>query len=260
MNRGTHAVIACIALLSVAPSAWAASGHLEGYIPATANGEGRFGSFWKTDVWIYQQGASVVHLWFNPAGQNNADAQSVVVQLDGPVVQISDIVGSLFESEGIGSIHYLADGPVSVVSRTWTAAPEGGGYGQTIPGIPVGDASSAGTGQGGALRMLVDQKAGARANLGIVNVSPVALTAAVEIFTADGQEAPGNSSFTVDLAPFDMIQLNDVLSRRLLAGEREGLIIRVGVTSTEGAILAYLTDVDNNTNDASYQEGFRFSY
>jgi hypothetical protein len=259
MNRSTLAVIACIALLSLAPSAWAASGHLEGYIPAAANGEGRFGSFWTTDVWIYQQGASVVHLWFNPAEQDNSDGQSVVVQLDGPAVHISDIVGSLFATQGIGSIHYLADGPVSVVSRTRTAAPGGGEYGQTIPGVPVCDASLAGTGQGGALRMLVDQKAGARANLGIVNVSPVALTAAVEIFTADGQEAPGDSAFTVDLAPFDMTQVGDVLSR-LPAGEREGLIIRVGVTSAEGAILAYLSEVDNTTNDASFQEGFRFSF
>jgi hypothetical protein len=247
------------ALLSVVPSVWAASGHLEGYIPAAANSQGRFESYWTTDVWIYQQGASVVHLWFNPAGQDNTDGQSAVVELNGPVVQISDIVGSLFGTEGIGSVHYLADGPVSVVSRTWTAAPEGGGYGQTIPGVPVGNASFAGTGQGGALRMLVDQKAGARANLGIVNVSPVALTAAVEIFTADGQEAPGDSSFTVDLAPFDMTQLSDVLDR-LPAGEREGLIIRVGITSAEGAILAYLSEVDNTTNDASFQEGFRFSF
>ena len=93
----------------------------------------------------------------------------------------------------------------------------------------------------------------------IFNVSPVALTAAVEIFTADGQEAPGDSSFTVDLEPFDMTQLNDVLNR-LPAGERQGLIIRVGITSAEGAILAYLSEVDNTTNDASYQEGFRFSF
>jgi hypothetical protein len=248
-----------LALLSAVPSVWAASGHLEGYIPAAANGEGRFDSFWTTDVWIYQQGASVVHLWFNLAGQDNTAGQSVVVELDGPVVQISDIVGSLFETEGIGSIHYLADGPVTVVSRTWTAAPEGGGYGQTIPGVPVGNASFAGTGQGGALRMLVDQRAGARANLGIVNVSPVALTVAVDIFSADGQEAPGASSFTVDLAPFDMTQIGDLLDR-LQAGEREGLIIRVGITSAEGAILAYLSEVDNTTNDASYQEGFRFSF
>ncbi len=259
MRAKTTLAVLGLALLTVVPNAWAAAGHLEGYIPAAANGEGRFDSFWTTDVWIYQQGASVVHLWFNPAGQDNTNGQSIVVELNEPVVQITDIVGSLFGTQGIGSVHYLADGPVSVVSRTWTAAPDGGGYGQTIPGVPVGNASFAGAGQGGALRMLVDQKADARANLGIVSVSPVRVTAAVEIFTADGQEAPGSSSFTIDLEPFDMTQLSDLLNR-LPAGEREGLIIRVGVTSAEGAILAYLSEVDNTTNDASYQEGFRFSF
>ena len=28
----------------------------------------------------------------------------------------------------------------------------------------------------------------------------------------------------------------------------------------EGAVLAYLSEVDNTTNDASYQEAFKFSF
>lgn len=248
-----------IALFGAGLQAWAVPGHTEGYIPAAAHGAGQFQSFWTTDVWIYHQGANGIHFWFNPAGQDNTSGQSVVVELNETVVHLPDIVGSVFEAEGIGSIHYLADGPVTVVSRTWTAAPNGGGYGQTIPGVPIANASFAGSGQGAALRMLVDQKTGARANLGLVNVSPFALTAAVDIFTADGQEAPGDSSFTVDLAPFDMTQIGDVLNR-LPAGERTGLVIRVAVASAEGAVLAYLSDVDNTTNDASYQEAFKFSF
>lgn len=259
MKRGILLVVLSLVVLGSAPSSRAASGHLEGYIPAAANGEGRFGSFWTTDVWIYHQGASVIHLWFNPAGQDNTAGQSYVINLDESAVQITDIVGSLFGTDGVGSVHYLADGPVSIVSRTWTAAPGGGSYGQTIPGVPLTMASIAGTGQGGTLRVLADQKTGSRANLGIANVSPVNLTATVEIFLADGQAAPGNSTFDVELAPFDMTQINDVLSR-LPAGEREGLIVRVGITSAEGAVVAYLSEVDNTTNDASYQEGFRFSF
>jgi hypothetical protein len=86
------------------------------------------------------------------------------------------------------------------------------------------------------------------------------VTAAVEIFTADGQPAPGDSSFNVDLAPFDMAQVNGVLNKRLGADERLGLIIRVGVVSDEGGIMAYLSQGDNTTNDASYQEAFRFAF
>jgi hypothetical protein len=237
----------------------AASGHLEGYVPAAAHASGKFGSFWTTDLWIYQQGASVIHLWYNPAGQDNTSNQSIMVGIDGEVVHLSDVVGSLFGKEGIGSIHYVADGPVTVVSRTWTGSPDGGSYGQTIPGQPLENASFPGTGQGGALRMLVNQRAGFRANLGLVNVSPVPLTVAVEIFQANGDPAPGNSSFSVDLSPFGMKQINDVLDR-LPSGAREGLIIRTGITSANGALMGYLSEVDNTTNDASYQEGFKFAF
>lgn len=237
----------------------AAPGHLEGYVPAAANAAGRFDSYWTTDLWIYQQGATVIHMWFNPAGQDNTGNSSVVVPLDGPVVYLADIVGNLFEAEGIGSIHYLADGPVTVVSRTWTSSPEGGSYGQTIPGQPLKNASLAGTGQGGALRMMVNQRAGFRSNLGLVNVSPLQVTVAVEIFTADGEPAPGDSSFSVDLAPFEMTQINDVL-QRLPAGQRLGLIVRTGITSAGGGIMSYLSEVDNSTNDAAYQEGFMFAF
>ena len=235
------------------------NGHLEGYVPAVAHVEGKFGSFWTSDLWIYHQGATVIHLWLNKPGQDNLDGESVVVNLDEPVVFIPDVIGTLFGTEGSGSLHYIADGPVTVTSRTWTPGEEGGSYGLTLPGEPVAAASFAGSGQAGALRVVVNQRSGFRANFGVVNVSPVAITVLVEIFTADGELAPGDSSFTLDIAPYGMAQVNDIL-KRLPAGQRDGLIIRAGVTSDEGAVFSYLTDVDNTTNDSSYQAGFRFAF
>ena len=85
------------------------------------------------------------------------------------------------------------------------------------------------------------------------------MTASVEVLTADGQPAPGASAFTVELPPFAMDQVNDLLSC-LEPGTRHGLIVRVGVASSAGAVLAYLSTVDNTTNDPSYQEAFRFGY
>jgi hypothetical protein len=208
-------------------------------------------------VWIYQQGATVVHLWFNRAGQDNSDVESVVVDLDGPVTRLPDIVARTFATEGVGSLHYLADGPVTVTSRTWTSAPSGGGYGQTIEGVPLAMASVADAGQAGALRMVADHAAGFRSNLGLVNVSSASATLAVELFGPDGESAPGDSSFTVQLAPYGMTQLGDVLDR-LGSASLDGVIVRVGVVSEDGAVLAYLSTVDNATNDASYQAGFRF--
>ncbi|MDX2437194.1 MAG: hypothetical protein QNL88_09115 [Acidobacteriota bacterium] len=255
----TLVFIAALLVAFAAPVFADTNGHLEGYVPAVAHVEGKFGSFWTSDLWIYHQGATVIHLWLNSPGQDNTDGESIVVALDEPVVFIPDIVATLFASEGSGSLHYIADGPVTVTSRTWTSGAEGGSYGLSLPGEPVGSASFAGSGQAGTVRVVVNQRSAFRANFGIVNVSPVAATVLVEIFTADGEPAPGDSSFTVDLEPFGTTQVNDIL-KRLTAGERDGLIIRAGVTSSEGAILTYLTDVDNTTNDSSFQAGFRFAF
>ena len=161
--------VLCFALLvgAVATPAAAAGGHLEGYVAAVSHVQGKFGSFWTSDLWIYHQGASVIHLWYNPSGQDNSNAQSVVVDLDDPVVYIPDVVATLFGGEGSGSLHYLADGPVVVLSRNWTPAEVTGTYAQTIPGTPINSASFAGTGQAGTLRMVVNKKVGFRANLGL---------------------------------------------------------------------------------------------
>ena len=244
---------------AAAPALADSSGHLEGYVPAVAHVQGKFDAFCTTDVWIYQQGATVIHLWLNPAGQDNTNGDSVVVTLDEPVVFLSDVVASVFGTEGSGSLHYLADGPVTVISRTWTPGAEGGSYGLSIPGMPVSSASIPGTGQAGTQRVVVNKDADFRANFGLVNVSAVPVSVLVEIFTADGEPAPGNTSFTVDLEPFDMTQINDIL-KRVTGGGRDGLVIRAALTSVAGAILTYVTDVNNTTNDSSYQAGFRFAF
>jgi len=249
-------VFAVLLVGTVAPALANSGGHLEGYVPAVAHGGGNFGSFWTTDVWIYQQGATVIHLWLNPPGQDNTDGDSVVVTLDESVVFLPDVVASVFGTEGSGSLHYLA---VTVTSRTWTPGQEGGSYGLSLPGRPITSASIPGTGQAGTQRVVVNKDADFRANYGVVNVTAVPVSVLVEIFTADGDPAPGDTSFTVDLEPFGMTQINNIL-KRVTGGDQDGLIIRAGVTSVAGAILSYLTDINNTTNDSSYQAGFRFAF
>jgi len=148
---------------------------------------------------------------------------------------------------------------VTVTSRTWTPGQEGGSYGLSLPGRPITSASIPGTGQAGTQRVVVNKDADFRANYGVVNVTAVPVSVLVEIFTADGDPAPGDTSFTVDLEPFGMTQINNIL-KRVTGGDQDGLIIRAGVTSVAGAILSYLTDINNTTNDSSYQAGFRFAF
>jgi len=252
------ALVVATALSSLAADA-SRPGHLEGYVPVVANGAGAHGSFWSTDLWIYTQDASTIHLWFNRSGTDNSDRQSVELELTEAVTYLPDVVGSTFGTSGKGSLHYLADGPVVVVSKTWTPAPNGGTYGQIIQGIPVADASTPDTGQAGALRVVVAKADGFRSNLGLVNVSGNTVTVTVDAFDEDGTALAGSVPFTVVLPPFDMKQVDDVLAR-LAAASRTGVILRARVSEGEGAILAYLSEVDNATNSGGYQEAFRFGY
>ncbi len=253
--------LALVAAAAVATSASAApSGHLEGYLPQAAHLSGKFNSFWTTDVWIYSESASAIDLWFNETGKDNTNVQSVVVSLTQPVTFLPDILKNTFGVTSTkGSIHYLADGLVEVVSRTWTPGPAGGTYGQIIDGIPGAMASEPGAGPSGSLRMVINETDGFRANLGLANVTSSPVTVTVEIFTADGQPAPGASTFTMTLQPYDMQQRDDILAG-LTPGQRQGLIVRASVTSGDGAIVGYLSVVDDVTNAANYQEAFRFGY
>jgi hypothetical protein len=253
--------IALLCVLAVAPTVTGApAGHNEGYVPVAARVAGKLNSSWTTDLWIYRQSATRVHLWYNLSGQDNVSRQSVVVALSQAVTYLPDVVGTLFNAPGTkGSVHYLADGQVVVVSRTWTPGRDGGTYGQIADGIPVSMASPAGAGPGGSLRMVVNQNAGFRDNLGLVNASPLAVTVTTEVLTADGQAAPGTSTLTTALLPYDMRQLDDIFAG-LTPGSRQGLVVRVSVTQGDGAVLAYLSEVDNTTNSGSYQEAFRFAY
>jgi len=259
MRTSFTSLVLIVAAALAVPASASPPGHLEGYVPVASRAVGAYDSFWTTDLWIYTQDASTVHLWFNPSGADNSGRQSVVVQLAGAVTFLPDVVGSTFAAAGKGSLHYLADGPVVVVSKTWTPGQAGGTYGQTIFGIPVAGVSTPDTGQAGALRVVVAKAEGFRSNLGLVNASGNAVTVTVDAFDGDGSPSVGSVPFTVVLEPFDMNQVDDVLAR-LSVTSRPGIVLRAWVSTGEGAILAYLSEVDNVTNSGSYQEAFRFGF
>ncbi len=256
MARARTLLVLAGLLAAAAPAAAAPSAHLEGYVPVAAHIQGKFGSFWSTDLWIYTQGATTVHLWYNPENHDNSNVASITVALDEPVVFLPDVVAHLFGTAGKGSLHYAADGPVVVLSKTWTPAEHGGTYGQMTYGIPLGAASMGAYGQAGALRALVNKRAGFRANLGILNVTAAPVTATVEVFDSTGRPAAGFAPMTVALAPFDMRQLDDILAP--VAGDASGLVVRVGVSAGNGAVLGYLSEADNTTNSGAYEELYRF--
>lgn len=230
-------------------------GHLEGYVLAAASAPGRFGSVWSTDLWVYSTRATAINLWFLPADSDNSVlGPGVALPLDHGVLKLADVVATVFHATGAGSIRYAADGPVRVVSRTWTPTSNGGSCGETALGIPATAVTRA-TCSRPRLLMLVDQRTGARANLALLNASPAPARVAVEILTSDGLPAPGSTPLEVELSPFGCRQIRDILQHLTPAGH-QGLRVQARLVSSGGALLGCLSEVDNTTNDSSYQEAF----
>jgi len=232
-------------------------GHHSGVIPVAAHAPGSFGSWWTTDVWIHYMRPGSVSLWFNPADEDNSTIPGLSVELPSGqnVLRIDDIVHGVFGELGLGSIRYQAGPRVKVFSRTWTPGPEGGSYGQNIDGVNLEKALRAAS-SSRSFRMLTNQSSESRVNLGLLSLSPAPMTIEINILDSSFDPLPGDSVFEVTLQPFSMTQMNDVLAR-LEPGERDGLIIRATAISPTGLFLAYLAEVDNMTNDSSYQEGFQ---
>ncbi len=251
--RETFLAGAVMPYWSTAPASGGGGRH-EGWIPAVVNAPGRFGSRWTTDLRIVGTPGKTVRLWFHAAGRDNSTAVPVDLALSGPLTTVSDVLGTLFHESGNGALRYSADGVVRLLAQTWTPAGEGTA-GLFTPDLASTEAARGGT-EHATLLLTADQRAGFRANLGLVNASLLPARLEVRLYLADGSLAPGDSSFEVDLPPFGMTQENDLLAR-LPAGERRGLLVRVRLLTPGGAAFAFLSEVDNATSSSSYQQATR---
>jgi len=226
----------------------------EGFLPGVAHSAGMHGSMWTTDLWIVSAGATSVELWFHPVNRDNSSVTPLAVSLTAPVTPIPDVVATLLAASGTGALRYRADGPVRLIARTSSPSPTGGTSALMAAGIPLLDAARGGP-EGHSLAMVVDQRPGFRVNLGLVNAKSAAATVEVQLLDADGAPVPEFGTLTAALPPFGVTQVHDLLSR-LAPGERTGLMVLARLVSGEGALIAYLCEIDNSTNDPTYQEGF----
>lgn len=226
----------------------------EGILPAVAHSRGYFGSLWTTDLWLVGAGATSVDFWFYRQDRDNSDAAKVTVPLSAPVTRITDVVATLFGTTGTGALRYESDGPVHVIARTSSPSPGGGTSGVSTSGVPLINAAKGGT-LGRTLYMVVDQRPGFRADLGLINVQPAAAQVLVTVTDAVGDTVSGFEPFTVSLPPLGVKQVNDLLGN-LPDEEHAGLVVQVRLVGEEGALIAYLCDVDNTSNDPTYQEAY----
>lgn len=225
-------------------------GDVAGFVPAVVRSPGLYGSSWRSDLLLFGEPGTSVRLWFHVAGRDNTGTAPVTLTLAGALTSVPDVLDSLFHASGHGALRFAADRPVRLSARTWTGVPAGT-TGLFTPGLPLSGAAVGGTDHA-TLHVGVDQHAGFRANLGLVNASPREVDLLVEVTLGDGTPAPGFVPLPVTLPPYGMTQEADLLAR-LSPGERAGLLVRVRVLTPGGAAFAFLSEIDNGTNSPFYQ-------
>ena len=243
--------------------------HTDGWVLAAAHAPGLHGSIWRTDLWIWADNPAEhpVKLYFEETGKDGTRVQGFQVEAapDAEVVYIEDAVDHFLhvgDGSWVGAIHYRSDAPVQVWARVYSISADGSAsYGQMIEGIPTSDASPAPPANSStkdyqwmvAARHTTDGRY--RVNVGIVNPSATAGQFYVEMFTGDAADRDETIG-PIMVPAHSMVQTSDAFSA-VDGGDWSDKIIRVA-PSTEGTTaFAYLSVVDNATNDAYFVRGIK---
>ncbi len=214
------------------------------FIPAAAHAAGAAGTFFVTDVRVFNPGDSAVtvDLYFTPSGTTTRQHATIVVG-SGEVEFLPDLVlGTFGQSSGVGAIEIRpSGGAVMATSRTYNTAASGT-YGQFVDGRPASEA----VGLGVRLHLLQIAKSSLfRANVGFCETTGSSATVRLRMVDEQGAQL---GSKTYDIGAYGFKQVNDVFSD-LGVSARDNVRVTVEVTAGSGEILAYASVVDNLSSD-----------
>lgn len=231
-------------------------------IPAAVRGDGRFGSFFVTDLWIKAASTGTATLEYHAADSaTSAATATATVSLAQPVVYLPDVLNASFGlASGFGVLRVKANVGISATVRVYNQS-GAGAYGLAFMAMPVrmGMTSMPASGSYGmsafSMYMLgLLPEPGNRVNVTVAATSEAGAEGFVEILDADGGAPTGSApaSLPFTLAGYSLHQFNDVLAglhSRFGNGDA-GLQIRVRMKpGTSGKVMAYAVVNDNQTND-----------
>lgn len=216
-------------------------------IPGVARLNGAFGSFWLTDVTVYNplDEPQAVEVRFVPMGTAMAAAASTTITLQaGEIRAIPDALGTLFGLEaGGGTLHLLPAVGMNATSRTYSRKGNGTfGFGmQAIDFFnaagPRFSMSFAGAFPGEHFRT----------NVLLTDTSGRGTHARMEAFGVTG--LAGTNDAGAESPAGGTVQLNGLGSTfGLLSSHGGGMVVE----PTRGTAIATVVAIDNRTNDATY--------
>ena len=218
-------------------------------VAAAARADGANGSFWRTDLNLFNSSATesrIANLAYLPAGQDGSAAPRRPLTLaPGESRRLEDVVGSFFGNSGIGAVWIetspIGQGDLIVSGRTYTVDSSGGSYGQFVSARSTSEALGAGRTQilAGAV-----STADYRTNAGFVNVSGSRATVTCTLRDAAGTVL-GTGNYVVE--PYSLTVVGNIAAA--LGGGAALSEGRIDFTTDSGTVTGYLSVIDNRTND-----------
>ena len=237
-------------MLRVVPIAALAAGSLvaDVVIPSAAFVSGANNALFQSDVRVFNPTSSPVNV--TPTFYNVANGQTVtkaVITVPARAqVKYDNVLQSLFE-QGTGSfgpVRFQTSGPIIVSSGVNNVnACTGGGSGQWLPGIDVGQALKAGTLV--QLASSVDTNAGFRTNLVFVNPGTANANVTVKVRKGDGSQL--SSATLAPLGSNGFKQINNWADLPGVAGTAD-TNLWVEFTSDQ-PVLAFASVINNASGD-----------
>jgi hypothetical protein len=212
-------------------------------IPAVAHAAGAEDSTWRSDVIAVNLGTTGADLGLSyDDGGSGLISRTATLQ-PGETRRWTDVVESLFGSDGVGVITVEAASHVVMTARTYNLAAAGGTFGQALPGLVISDAIPEGS--VGCVMGLRENDQW-RSNLGLVNLGFQSAAVRVRLFNATGMQIGRTLQRNVPARGWT--QIDRVLSAAG-AGENDLAYATVEPLNAGAAIWAYGSVVDNITGD-----------
>lgn len=239
----------CVLLVLAAGMALATTPDKDLFIPAVARAQGAFGTFWSTDVRIYNPNTAALDITvaYLPMAAYAGDAMTTTVSVSAlETLLIENILETRLgiATNTAGALHLTAAANFMAESRTYTPGAVGT-YGQRIPGIPASQAVAAGE---SVDVLYIDNSADFRTNFGIVDAGGTGVAYDLTAYTHTGDVA-GTYSGTVGANQWDQINPLDKTG----AGALENARVTFAVTS--GKAMPYASQVDNASGDPIFIDG-----
>ncbi|PYQ47705.1 MAG: hypothetical protein DMF59_18165, partial [Acidobacteria bacterium] len=210
-------------------------------IPAVGRAPGINGTFWRSDVRLFNPAASTIVVTLR-----YLNATTPVAIATNQTVVLSDVLSQFGASSGSGALEVLwngGNGPI-IASRTYTTAANGGTFGQSIDPVQAFGSDSYVPG--------LRSDSAFRSNVGFVNSGDVSIGITATLLTSRGE--PLANAF-VQLAPRSQTQFSLASLFPSLNIAALGTVTLQSHTDSGPYLFAYGSMVDNASGDPVFFAG-----